>query len=149
MSKTKTHVDRENEAGPPSAPHVKSLVHPFKAYDQIAQWERVWAEAIALAWKEWDKGPNSFRERLKKNPREAVRKEFDFVFPEDCNLAVEEGSPEDWEWDDASRMWKHPHAVSQLTLTLPCRPKNVEDAPIALANYIATGQSMPFTCCCC
>src|SRR5579883_2493650 len=28
--------------------HDKILVDPLKAYDQIAKWERVWAEAVAL-----------------------------------------------------------------------------------------------------
>jgi ribosomally synthesized peptide (two-chain TOMM family) len=148
VSKRKTHVDAEN-AAPKPGPHVRSLVHPLKAYDQIAQWERVWVEAIALAWKEWDAGPKGFRERLQADPAAAVKKEFGFIFPEDCKLEVKEGSPKDWEWDKVARAWKHPHAVSRLVLTLPCRPENPEDGPLALANYVATGQSMPFTCCCC
>ena len=147
MSKIKTHVDSYNEA-PPGDPHIQSLVHPLRAYDQIAQWERVWVESVALAWKEWDV-PGGFRERLTKDPRAAVLKEFGFHFPKDCVLEVKEGTVADWEWDPVARTWKHPHATTRLTLMLPFRPALADDRPIALANYVATGQSMPFTCCCC
>ncbi len=144
----KTHVDSIN-ATPHNDPHTRSLVHPLKAYDEMAVWERVWTEAVALAWKDWDQGALGFRERLKKDPRGAVLKEFGFNFPEDCVLEVVEGAESDWEWDPTARVWKHPHAATHLTLTLPFRPTAPDDRPIALANYVATGQSMPFTCCCC
>jgi ribosomally synthesized peptide (two-chain TOMM family) len=130
-------------------PHAQGVVHPLKAYDQIAQWERVWTEAIAFAWKDWDAGEHGFREKLKADPRAAVREKFGFSFPDDCELVVREGKSTDWKWHEDSMSWSHPRAISHLALTLPFRPDKPDDRAVALSNYVATGQSMPFTCCFC
>jgi ribosomally synthesized peptide (two-chain TOMM family) len=136
------------DKSPKDDAHAKAVVHPLVQYDKIAQWERVWTEAIALAWREWDQ-PNGFKEKLQADARGAIRTQFGFMFPGDCELEVKVGNKGDWSWDEEARVFRHPRAVSHLTLTLPFRPEEAEDRPMALANYVATGQSMPFTCCCC
>jgi ribosomally synthesized peptide (two-chain TOMM family) len=134
-------IEKENRM----TDHHKSLVDPLHAYDQIAKWERVWTEAVALAWKEWDK-EGGFRGRLRADPRAAILQEFGFQLPKDVDLTVEEGTVEPVMKGD--RSWAHPRALAHLKLTLPRPPKDANDQAIALSHYVASGQSMPFTCCC-
>ncbi|HZU85332.1 MAG TPA: BMA_0021/BMA_0022 family TOMM bacteriocin [Polyangiaceae bacterium] len=126
--------------------HDKILVDPLKAYDQIAKWERVWAEAVALAWRQWDQA-NGFKDALLADPRKAILDRFGFQLPLDVDLRVEV-SKQPADYDKGTESWQHPRAVSHLTLTLPKPPAKVEDQAIALSHYVASGRSMPFTCCC-
>lgn len=121
-------------------------VDPLNAYDEIAKWERVWVEVVALAWKD-----STFKGKLLaeggKHARTVIKDEFHFQLATDVQLNVVEADKAT-EWDKATLMWKHPRAVSTLTLTLPKAPPKTEDQAVALSHYLASGQSMPFTCCC-
>jgi ribosomally synthesized peptide (two-chain TOMM family) len=122
-----------------------STVDPIKAYDEIAKWERIWIEVVALAWKD-----PSFKSQLLadggKHARQVILSKFNFQLAEDVQLNVVEAG-KDSHWDSKELIWKHPRAVSTLTLTLPKTPK-LDDQAVALSHYFASGQSMPFTCCC-
>jgi ribosomally synthesized peptide (two-chain TOMM family) len=121
-----------------------ALVDPMKAYDEIARWERVWIEVVALAWKD-----PVFRKSLLahggKDARAVINKKFNFELPKDVELKVVQAGPKLKSWD-ANK--EHPRALTVLTLVLPRAPAAPEDHAIALSRYVASGHSMPFTCCC-
>jgi ribosomally synthesized peptide (two-chain TOMM family) len=121
-----------------------SVVDPLKAYDEIARWERAWIETVALAWKD-----RAFRtsilEKGGANAKAIIFDKFKVELPGDVELKVVEADSKQSTWDTQK---KHPRAVTVLTLVLPAAPAKVEDHAIALSQYVASGHSMPFTCCC-
>jgi ribosomally synthesized peptide (two-chain TOMM family) len=50
-----------------------------------SQWHVVWLKAVAKAWKD-----KAFEAELKKDPRKALKKEFNFEFPKSINFSVKE-----------------------------------------------------------
>jgi len=48
-----------------------------------SQWHVVWLKAVAKAWKD-----KTFEAELKKDPRKALKKEFNFEFPQSINFSV-------------------------------------------------------------
>jgi ribosomally synthesized peptide (two-chain TOMM family) len=121
-----------------------SLVDPLKAYDELAKWERVWIEVVALAWKDAD-----FRKALLedegKGARALIKGKFHFELPPDVEVRVVAASPQEKSWDNHKT---HVRAMTQLRLVLPTPPAVAADHAIALSHYVAAGLSMPFTCCC-
>jgi ribosomally synthesized peptide (two-chain TOMM family) len=119
-------------------------VDPVKAYGEIGQWERVWIEVVALAWKD-----KKFRDDLLANgganARGVIDSVFHFQLPSDVNLKVVAVAPHHKTWDKHK---EHARALTELTLVLPEPPAAPADHAIALAQYVASGHSMPFTCCC-
>jgi ribosomally synthesized peptide (two-chain TOMM family) len=119
-------------------------VDPLKAYGEIGQWERVWIEVVARAWKD-----QKFRDDLLANSganaRGVINAAFQFQLPSDVNLKVVAAGPQHKSWDKDK---DHPRSLTELTLILPAPPASPGDHAVALAHYVASGRSMPFTCCC-
>jgi ribosomally synthesized peptide (two-chain TOMM family) len=120
------------------------VVDPLGAFDEIAKWERVWIETVALSWKDRD-----FRKSLLvkggANARAIIKKKFGLELPGDVQLKVVAAGPKHASW---GKNKKHPRAVTVLTLVLPTAPPELADHAIALSQYVSSGHSMPFTCCC-
>jgi ribosomally synthesized peptide (two-chain TOMM family) len=120
------------------------VVDPLGAFDEIAKWERVWIETVALSWKD-DKFRKSLLDDGGAKARTIIKKKFGLELPSDVELKVVAAGPQHLSWDKDK---KHPRAVTVLTLVLPSAPAKLEDYAIALSQYVASGHSMPFTCCC-
>jgi ribosomally synthesized peptide (two-chain TOMM family) len=120
------------------------VVDPLGAFDEIAKWERVWIETVALSWKDGD-FRKSILDNGGANARAVIKNKFGMELPGDVELKVVAAGPHHSSWEKDK---KHPRAVTVLTLVLPTAPTKLEDHAIALSQYVASGHSMPFTCCC-
>ncbi len=102
---------------------------PPSVYDTFLTCRSMIIRAISLAWKS-----PAYNEEFKENPKLFLKKEFDYTFPYDMVLKVQE----------STSVWK-PELVgcwiverqNKLRLVLPPKPEAGEEA-IALASYIAS-----------
>ncbi len=113
---------------------------PTYTIDEIGKWYAIWPMAIAMAWSD-----PSFQRDLLENPRKTFLDRLGYAFPQSVRLTILV-SPTGWtkNLEDGS-FWDLP--PSEVTLWLPPAPEDVQERLIALANYTATGQTYPFTCC--
>ncbi len=100
----------------------------------IHEWMGVWLQAVALSWED-----PSFREQLIDNPRAAFAERFPwYELPSDLDLRVKPA-----QYDPEGRL-----PDTQICYPLPDPPERLEDRPLLLAQYSASGASFPFTCLC-
>ena len=107
---------------------MNDVKHRPAVYDRFLQFRTIVIQAIALAWKD-----KEFRDQFNENPREALKKWFDYDCPFDINIKAEPDNAE-WggfysgEWETIKR--------EELTMVLPPKPPAGEEST-ALSNYNA------------
>ena len=107
---------------------------------------QVYMRAIELAWRD-----EEFKERLLKDPVDALSHYFHYNLPWNVELKVElpkgDGPSEDqnWGWDSNLQKWTLPR--NKMSIGIPTPPKNIEDQAVALAMYHVAGPNYLFTCC--
>jgi ribosomally synthesized peptide (two-chain TOMM family) len=91
-------------------------------------WQVVWLKAVAKAWRD-----KSFEEKLKKDPRQALKEDFNFEFPQDVNFTLT--TAEEAGTDAAARggHFQASNPNMNLRMHLPPPPSDNEQA-VALAN---------------
>lgn len=108
-----------------------------------AQWENAWLSAIALAW-----SSPELQKALIEDPKAFLEKELKYKVPDGLTLVVKESDAKDEEgnptgWDNATRLWYLNN--SEVVMYIPRAPV-LEQQPLALSAYAATGRTYPFTC---
>lgn len=101
----------------------------------VNDWQGVWMRAVALAWKEPE-----FEAALRKDPREALKKRFDFDLPASIQLKVVSSSEKN---AVAGGTWTADN--SEVELILPKKPADVADHAVALSSL--TDSSGRSHCC--
>ncbi|WP_375759826.1 BMA_0021/BMA_0022 family TOMM bacteriocin [Corallococcus exercitus] len=94
----------------------------------VNDWQAVWMRAVALAWKEPE-----FEAALQKDPRQALKKRFDFDLPASIQLKVVPSTAKDAAADST---WKVNSA--EVELHLPKKPADVADHAVALSSLTDT-----------
>lgn len=145
---TKDHDTRLTEVTRAAA---ASQEDPVSGLDTTIQWQMVWLEAIALAWRD-----EQFKQQLLTDPRATLRRYFNFDLGPYVKLTVREASPPPAD-ADPHPAHKLAHAfggwdpaqdplTSEMIMALPPKPRT-EDQGVALSFYNASGRAYPFTCC--
>ncbi|RKH43684.1 hypothetical protein D7Y23_28795 [Corallococcus sp. AB050B] len=125
MSKKKP----ESKAAPARArPVARKPTRSPGGQASVNDWQAVWMRAVALAWKEPD-----FEAALQKNPREALKKRFDFDLPASIHLKVVPSTVANAASDGT---WKVNSA--EVELHLPKKPADVADHAVALSSLTDT-----------
>jgi hypothetical protein len=105
------------------------------------EWHIAWTRAVALVWSD----PEKYESALKDNPREFLAQHCDYHLHQTANVVVKGSSSQ-----DSEAKGEDPDAVplpeANVTMWLHKRPDNIQDAPLALVEYMR-GRSYPCFCC--
>jgi ribosomally synthesized peptide (two-chain TOMM family) len=129
---------RDNQGGPVPAED------PLLALKSSLQWQNAWIAAVALAWSsEADKA------WLLRDAPDFFNKRCAWKVPDGLTLVVtdqptHDGAGKPLGWDEAQQAWYL--ASTKVIMYLPPPPVAPQQA-VALANYLATGRTYPFTTC--
>jgi len=126
---------------------------PIEGLREHLNWQPAWLRAIAMAWQ-----CKEYEERLCSDDDAVVRKAFqdvNYVLPKGLKIRVkhpdvaktEELNMVYSELEDGSGYgWHRDALTTEVIFRLPQRPQESHQA-YALADYLASGRSYPFTCC--
>ncbi|TKC86002.1 hypothetical protein FAZ69_22100 [Trinickia terrae] len=114
---------------------MSSLDSSFPTYQQFLEYRAVIIQAIAATWHD-----EAFRERLKANPKEALRERFGYRYPFKLALKVNFDTAE---WTPVSNGGWTALENNSLELVLPPAPARREQYAAALAAYNAKHISLP------
>ncbi|HYH95735.1 BMA_0021/BMA_0022 family TOMM bacteriocin [Hyalangium sp.] len=93
-----------------------------------SDWQVVWLKAVAKAWRD-----KSFEEKLKKDPRQALKDAFNFEFPQDVNFTLTTAAEAGKDASAPGGHFQASHSNMHVRMHLPPPPADHEQA-IALAN---------------
>ncbi|MDI1449280.1 hypothetical protein [Polyangium sp. 6x1] len=132
-------ADGNKSAGDGSQQPSKAVT--IEALRTLEEWQIAWTKAVALVWSD----PEKYETALKDDPRAFLAQHCDYHLHQSASLVVKGSSSQDSEAKS-----EDPDAVplpgAHVTLWLPRRPSNIQDAPLALVEYMR-GRSYPCFCC--
>lgn len=123
---------------------------PVRAEDPLAGlktdmgWQNAWMTAMAMAW-----ANEADKQALISHPEIFFRERLGWEVPEGLRLVVtdEPSHVENGQrlgWNQAQQAWYL--AKTEVRMFLPPKPA-VDQQGVALASYLATGRTYPFTTC--
>jgi ribosomally synthesized peptide (two-chain TOMM family) len=109
----------------------------------LEEWHIAWTKAVALVWS----NPDKYENALKEDPHDFLAQHCAYQLHQNVTLEVKGSANAD---ADAPSGTDDPDAVpmpeAHLTMWLPRRPRTMEDAPLALVEYM-NSRSYPCFCC--